>query len=363
MMDKNVNETGLLLSIIIPVFNAEKYLGHCLDSLLEQDVDIEYELICVNDGSTDTSLNILQKYAKKNKCIRVIDKTNGGVAAARNLGLKAARGEYVWFVDADDWIARNCLGLIASKIKEYHPSVVQLNYDYIKAEWRVKECEKIALKANSIDCHLRDITVFPDSPVWPYLIKKEVLAHSKLKFIEGLHFGEDILFTRELFDFLHLETEKGTKTHKILYCSGDIFYYYRQHDSSAMSQSFTNNRAKYMDALLKMAYIYHEHMQEKDKPEWYIRQYEELFYIRMYTYMIHWLPDGCSNLKDHLRQLKKAKLYPCAKPPEKVYKELTKADSLVPKIKKLCYYIAFRSSWLYPVFYKLMTYKYQKNEP
>ena len=68
-MDKNVNKTGLLLSIIIPAFNAEKYLGYCLDSLLEQDTDIEYELICVNDGSTDTSLNILQKYAKKNKCI------------------------------------------------------------------------------------------------------------------------------------------------------------------------------------------------------------------------------------------------------------------------------------------------------
>lgn len=107
------------LSIIIPVYNTGKYLDDCLTSLLHQDIPHEqYEIICVNDGSTDNSLEILNGYASDNENIQVIDQQNAGHAAARNVGLQAAQGRYVWFVDSDDYIDAGCLGFLLRILNE-----------------------------------------------------------------------------------------------------------------------------------------------------------------------------------------------------------------------------------------------------
>ncbi len=148
-----MSNSKILLSIIIPVYNAEKFIHDCLNSLLNQDISAEeYEIICVNDGSTDNSLAILQDYAKSNPNVVVIDKPNGGVSQTRNKGLAASRGEYVWFIDSDDWIARNCLGLIQQQINKYHPSIIQVHYDWIKAEWRIKQCKAALFNINNVVC-------------------------------------------------------------------------------------------------------------------------------------------------------------------------------------------------------------------
>ena len=129
-MGKDEMETECLLSVIVPVYNTEKYIGNCLDSLLEQDIDKEkYEIICINDGSTDDSLSVLQKYADNYDNILLIDKPNEGVSVSRNLGLDKAKGRYVWFIDADDWVARNCMGVIAQEIENDNPSVLQVHFD------------------------------------------------------------------------------------------------------------------------------------------------------------------------------------------------------------------------------------------
>ena len=92
------------LSIVIPVYNVEKYVSECLDSCLEQNVDItDYEIIIVNDGSTDNSANLINLYAKQSNII-IINQENLGLSAARNAGIKIAKGEYIWIVDSDDWI-------------------------------------------------------------------------------------------------------------------------------------------------------------------------------------------------------------------------------------------------------------------
>ncbi len=101
----------MFLSIIIPVYNGEQYISACLDSCLEQDIS-DYEIICINDGSVDNSLCILKEYSAKHPNIVLIDKENEGVSAARNDGLDASRGMYIMFVDADDLIQHNTLGLI-----------------------------------------------------------------------------------------------------------------------------------------------------------------------------------------------------------------------------------------------------------
>lgn len=124
-----------MFSIIVPVYNTGKFLANCLDSLLEQDIPrSEYEIICVNDGSTDNSLSILQEYARNNENVVVVDKHNEGVSVARNVGLDHAKGEYVWIIDSDDWIVRNCFSFLKNSILEHNPSVVQVYLDYIKAQ-------------------------------------------------------------------------------------------------------------------------------------------------------------------------------------------------------------------------------------
>ncbi len=98
---------SIKISIIIPVYNVEDYLRQCLDSVVNQTLK-DIEIICINDGSTDGSLAILNEYASKDSRILVVDKKNEGVSVARNRGLEVARGEYVQFVDGDDWLALDC---------------------------------------------------------------------------------------------------------------------------------------------------------------------------------------------------------------------------------------------------------------
>lgn len=105
----------MLFSVIIPVYNVEKYLGACLDSLLVQSFP-DWETICVNDGSTDGSLAVLEEYAARDNRIKVISQSNAGTATARNTGLRAAQGDYIFFLDSDDWIEPDSLQIIANRL-------------------------------------------------------------------------------------------------------------------------------------------------------------------------------------------------------------------------------------------------------
>ncbi len=96
------------VSVIIPVYNVEKYIDRCLISVLDQTWK-ELEIILVNDGSTDNSGVICDKYAQKDKRIRVIHKTNGGLSSARNTGNNVATGEYIMYLDSDDYISKTCI--------------------------------------------------------------------------------------------------------------------------------------------------------------------------------------------------------------------------------------------------------------
>ncbi len=96
-----------MISVIVPVYNVEKYLSKCLDSIINQTYQ-NLEIICVDDGSTDSSPMILEEYAKKDSRIKIITRQNGGLSAARNTGVKNATGEFVSFVDSDDWILLVC---------------------------------------------------------------------------------------------------------------------------------------------------------------------------------------------------------------------------------------------------------------
>ena len=109
----------MFLSMIIPVYNTEKYVAECLDSCLKQDLGPdEYEIICVNDGSTDDGELQARARLGQRPNVTILDQENRGQAAARNRALDMATGEFIWFVDADDWIETNCLGRIYSRMKD-----------------------------------------------------------------------------------------------------------------------------------------------------------------------------------------------------------------------------------------------------
>lgn len=105
----------MLFSIIIPVYNVEKYLLDCLDSVLNQTYS-DWEAICVNDGSTDGSAAILAEYAEKDKRFKIVSRTNGGLSTARNAGLNVAMGDYILFLDSDDWLELNALEVLSTNL-------------------------------------------------------------------------------------------------------------------------------------------------------------------------------------------------------------------------------------------------------
>ncbi|PJG84931.1 glycosyltransferase family 2 protein [Conservatibacter flavescens] len=120
---RSTSKKQVLMSFIVPVYNAEKDLATCLDSLLKQNVD--KEIICINDGSTDGSLAILENYAQKNAEIRIVTQRNAGPGAARNRGIKLAKGKYIWFVDADDYLLCENLQEICNIADEQNVEMVR----------------------------------------------------------------------------------------------------------------------------------------------------------------------------------------------------------------------------------------------
>lgn len=190
------------LSVIVPVYNVEKYLRRCLDSCLSQDLPLEeYEVIVVNDGSPDNSLAIIKEYEQRYSNLVVIDKPNGGLSSARNAGLDIAKGEYVWFVDSDDSICDNCLSYIVDTLNRTCVSYAVINYNLYNELATQLNKEEPELKNESI---YDGVQLFYKNFIFPYtgapfyIFRRDFLAVCKLRFYEGI-FYEDWLFSINLF--------------------------------------------------------------------------------------------------------------------------------------------------------------------
>ncbi len=121
-----------LITLVVPVYNTERFLRDCFESLLDQDLsEDQYEIMVVNDGSTDSCPEIIEEYASKHKCFTVINQENQGQSAARNNGLYSAKGRYVWFVDSDDIIDTNSLGFITKIMDEHQIDELTVGLDFI----------------------------------------------------------------------------------------------------------------------------------------------------------------------------------------------------------------------------------------
>lgn len=120
------------LSIIVPFYNTEKYLSKCIDSLLNQDIPLEdYEIIIINDGSTDSSHSIAESYINRYQNIKLINQENKGTGGARNAGIRVAEGNYLFFVDSDDYITPNCLSTLLNCAEKNQLDILRFNYEAV----------------------------------------------------------------------------------------------------------------------------------------------------------------------------------------------------------------------------------------
>lgn len=209
-----------LVSIIIPVYNAEKYLNRCLDSIIKQK-NKNYEVLLVNDGSTDSSEKICEDYKTKDSRFKVFHKNNGGVSSARNVGLDYAIGEWVSFIDADDYVDEDFLSGL-----DFFSECDVLQ----KSSVSISENGKIVYKRriNSISILRTQLSInkyfvnHRTNALWDKFIKKSIIG--KKRFDESISIGEDFMFFLSLLPsiFLYGLSNVGK-------------YYYVVRDNSAMA--------------------------------------------------------------------------------------------------------------------------------
>jgi glycosyltransferase involved in cell wall biosynthesis len=226
---------SIKVSVIIPVYNAEKYLAECIESLLCQTLK-ECEFIFVNDGSKDSSWEILERYKNLDSRIILIHQQNGGVSSARNKGLDIASGEYVGFVDADDYVEKDMFQVLYEFTKEDDSDVGISNFEFeldgqigitkyhfplnktLSNSYIQEEIIPYLLKTDNLNA------------IWNKIYKNIVLKERNVRFVEGMSLGEDALFNIKFFS-------KAKKARYVNYCG----YHYREVPGSASRNILEKN--------------------------------------------------------------------------------------------------------------------------
>lgn len=189
------------LSIIVPIYNVEQWLNRCLDSLYKQELsEEEFELILVNDGSTDSSLSIAETFASHHSNVRVVNRKNGGASAARNTGLEYAQGDYVWFVDGDDFIERASIKALLNYAIDNNLDVMCFNLHRFYEDGRKCKYKNPEQVQNRIMTGEEFVCIqhMPAAP-WAALYSVKFLSEYNLRFIEGITLEDEEFTSRAYF--------------------------------------------------------------------------------------------------------------------------------------------------------------------
>jgi glycosyltransferase involved in cell wall biosynthesis len=183
------------VSVIVPIYNVEKYLEKCINSLLSQTLE-DIQIILVNDGSKDNSGNIAKEYEKNNKDrVIYVEKENGGLSDARNYGLKYATGDFIAFLDSDDYIEKNAY-------EEMYNKAIEENADYVECDFIWEFPNKIRVDKQYPYKNKKEMLSFVRVVAWNKLIKRQLIIDNNLEFPKGLRY-EDIEFTYKLIPFIN----------------------------------------------------------------------------------------------------------------------------------------------------------------
>ncbi len=208
----------MLVSVIIPVYNAEKYLDRCLESVVGQTLS-DFEVLLVDDESTDGSAAICERFAARDDRVRIFRQKHSGVSAARNLALDHARGTYVVFVDADDWVDADHLEQLLSCSMD-DQSICFTNA-YLDYDLQLEEIDVSGIQCSQALAQLRRATYF--GWVWNKIFSRELIERHHLRFNENMQLHEDELFSAEYCIHVSRVCVRNRKT-----------YHYRIQDSSLL---------------------------------------------------------------------------------------------------------------------------------
>ena len=314
-------ENAPLISVIIPIYKVEKYLNKCIDSVLNQ-VYENLEIILVDDGSPDNCPQICDSYAKQDPRIVVIHKKNGGLSDARNAGIEIAHGEYVLFVDSDDWIHEKCIHLLYEYCNKYdadiaignHRKFSEIDVTIEQNDIKEKDYEIIsATEACKRNCFE---VVFVTS--WGKLIKRKLISNNL--FPKGKIHEDEFSTYKLLF-----------KSNKIIYTSNEI-YYYLIRSTSIMGKK---KSIYHKDAVVALI----------EKIKFYDKFEKKLVSFAIKELMIYCLMCACQKQKNNLFRIRKIYLA-CLRRYEK------ESDS---KMEILKYIIAIYCPILYKIHNKAMS--------
>ena len=230
-----MSKNSIDLSIIVPVYNIQKYIGKCLESILKIR-NIDYEVLVINDGSPDDSQKIIDEYCQKNSRVKSFIKENGGLSSARNYGMKKAQGEYIWFVDGDDLIVASEFEKLFKKIEGLDLDVVLGNFINffdenkieIKKRENFKKLENLPILTGKEYFDFTDNENLFEVTVWRNIYKREFLLEKNIFFENGLIF-EDELFSRIVIN----------KAEKVKYFDYYIYLYRQNVEGSIMKSANT----------------------------------------------------------------------------------------------------------------------------
>lgn len=236
------------VSIIVPAYNCEKTIEKCLDSIINQTYR-NTEIIVINDGSKDNTINILKQYAKIDKRIKLIDRENSGVSKSRNIGIEASSGEYISFVDADDWLEPNMIEIMVNNIKNEKVSFVVCKHftndqQGNQSESNIYELANRKFNNKEIyECNIIDHFLFFEKPiknlVMLLLIKRKFLTDNDIYFDTSLYMLEDVYFYQKIFK----------NAESVYFTDTPLYHYYENINSVTRTQDkFINNIYGIIDA-------------------------------------------------------------------------------------------------------------------
>jgi glycosyltransferase involved in cell wall biosynthesis len=256
------------VTIIIPVYNVEKYLRECLDSVVNQTLR-DIEIICVNDGSPDSSPQILEEYAARDSRITVIHKENGGLSSARNAAFPYIKSEYTLFVDSDDWIELDLCEKTVTVADQEQADMTLFLYHIIPEQFRWYPLENF-LKQNSFKM-INKKTLLTHMAAWSKLWKSDFLLKHDIRFPEGLFYEDIVVNWKALAHVPRLVALQKR------------FYWYRLHPNSIMR----NNKSFRSKDIFSCYKIIREYLEQKNmfsdelKTYFFIEslQHFKLFYL------------------------------------------------------------------------------------
>lgn len=226
-----------LISIIIPVYNVSKYIERCLTSIDNQTCKKHFEVIIIDDGSTDQSFNICKLWASSKNYVNLTHQENQGVAQTRNIGIDLSRGQYLLFVDPDDYLEKDAIEILISKVTNLNPNIVMFQYENVIGEERItskmgsKNIYPHVLQSKSIEIIKLIIEMQITNFLWQMLIKKDVVVKDNLKF-ENVSIDEDTLFVIKAI--FYSET---------IFFDSNVLYFHLQREES-IANTATKEKAK-----------------------------------------------------------------------------------------------------------------------